>query len=214
MTSDGGAPAPRQRFRWLRAATDRVPTRWFAALGTAVFLAATAAFGGLATAAVPGPAAIEAGDEHRNDEFALTIERAVLLDDFPEAGAVVDPEENERVLAVQIAIENRWTEPIWFTPSAAAQSLRIDEVAGIPVESVARYDDATTSPWLQPGVPAELVVTWILDAGDLSDGDLLHLTVNDLSLYTGSFITTGQTWEDPVPAATLTLVVTDAGAGS
>lgn len=57
-------------------------------------------------------------------------------------------------------------------------------------------------------------MTWILDAGDLSDGDLLHLTVNDLSLYTGSFITTGQTWEDPVPAATLTLVVTDAGMGS
>lgn len=235
MTSDGGAPradgrvadagplasqveagTPKTggRFSGLRAASDRVPTRWFAGIATGLFLAATAAFGGLATAAEPGPAAIGAGDEHRNEEFAITVERAVLLDEFPEAGVYVDEDEDERVLAVQIEIENLWTEPIWATPSTMAESLQIEEVDGIPIESVARYDDATTTPWLQPGIPVDLVLTWIIDAGDIADGEDLHLTLSDLSLYTGSFVTTGQSWEDPIPAATLTLVVTDAGAGA
>jgi hypothetical protein len=227
--SDGGAPPPPQRrgwlraewlrarrpgAGWLRAATDRVPTRWFAAIGTAVFLAATAAFGGLATASEPGPAAIEAGTEYRNDEFAITVERAVLLDEFPEAGAFVDEDGNERVLAVQMSIENLWSEPLTAGPLTLTESLSIEELGDIPMESVARFDDATTSPWLQPGVPAEIVLTWIIDADDFVAGDVLHLTLNDLSLYTGSFVITGQSWEDPVPAATLTLVVTDAGSGS
>jgi hypothetical protein len=224
VTSDGGAPTPPQRPRrfgarrlragWVRAATDRVPTRWFAGIGTALFLAATAAFGGLAAVAEPGPTTLEAGVEHRSDEFAITVERAVLLDEFPEAGVFVDEDENERVLAVQIGIENLWTEPLQAGPLTLTKSLAVEELGESPMESVARFDDATISPWLQPGVPAEIVLTWIFEEGDLVDGDILHLTLSDLSLYTGSFVTTGQSWEDPVPAATLTLVVTDAGSGS
>lgn len=208
------ASAPPRRFRWVHAATDRVPTRWFAGIGTALFLLVTAAFGGLATAAEPGPVAITAGDEHRSDEFSLRVERAVLLDEFPEAGAYVDEDADERVLAVQVRIENLWSQPLSAGTISMAQSVRIDELPDTPIESVARIDDATTSPWLQPGIPADIVLTWIVDAGAFADGDVLHVTLNDLSLYTGSFVTTGQSWEDPEPAATLTLVVADHGAGT
>ena len=207
------ASATQRRFRWVHAATDRVPTRWFAGIGTGLFLLVTAAFGGLATAAEPGPIAIAAGQEHRSEEFALTVERAVLLDDFPEAGARVDEDADERVLAVQVNITNRWDRPLSAGPISMSETLHIDELSDTPMESVARIDDATTSPWLQPGIPVDIVLTWIVDADALADGDVLHVTISDLSLYTGSFVTTGQSWEDPEAAAKLTLTVADNGAG-
>lgn len=212
MTTEGGdaAPGARRGFRWVRAASDRVPTRWFAGIATGFFLAMTAAFGGLATATQPALRAIQPGEEHRNDQLSITVDRAVLLDEFPEAGIFV--EDDERVLAVRIGVENQWTEALSADPrSSIAESL---EVTGLSApSSVARYDDATVNPWLQPGVPAELVITWAVDADQFADGDQLHVTLSDLSLYTASFVTTGQSWEDPVPAATLTLAVEDVGAG-
>lgn len=211
IDGEGSPPSPRRRFGWVRAASDRVPTRWFAAIGTGLFLLATAAFGGLATAATPPVTALEPGDEHGNDQLAITVDRAVILDEFPEAGVFV--QDGERVLAVQVTVENRWTEAISASPTGSvAGSLQIAEVPDEP-DSVARYDDATLAPWLQPGVPAQLVVAWAIAAEDFADGDLLHLTLQDFSLYTGSFVTSGQSWDDPVPAATLTLSIDDIGAG-
>ena len=206
---DSTPPAP-GRLGWLRAASDRVPTRWFAGIATGVFLVATAAFGGLAAASEPEVTTLEPGDEHRNDQLAITVERAVLLDEFPEAGVSV--EDGERVLAVQVAVENTWTQPL--APTDLADALNVDELAGAPADSVARYDDATLNPRLQPGVPAELVLTWAVDADAFEDESDLHITLNDLTLYTGSFIADGQWWTDPVPAATVTVAVEDLGAGA
>ena len=159
--SDDSAPGIPRPKAWLRAASDRVPTRWFAGIATGLFLAATAAFGGLATVSEPEIAAIQPGDEHQNDQLSITVERAVLLDEFPEAGVYV--EDDEDVLALQIGVENRWTEAISAGPAGSvARTVRIAELADTERESVARYDDATTSPWLQPGVPAELVITWVV----------------------------------------------------
>ncbi|KRA24645.1 hypothetical protein ASD65_09655 [Microbacterium sp. Root61] len=207
-------PAPSgRRFGWVRVAADRVPTKWFAGIGTVAFLAATAAFGGLATAAVDGPAVIDTDTEHRNEQIAITVQRAVLLDEFPEAGIHV--EDGERVLAVQVRLENVRNEPQSASPgSDVAKNFSIAELDGEPAGSAARLDDATTSPVLQPGVPAEIVYTWAIDADDFHAGDTLHVTLNDLSLHVGSFVTIGSWWIDPVPAATLTVALTDVGSGA
>lgn len=212
--SAAGTPTPSRRLRWWHAATDRVPTRWFAAIGTGLFLLATAAFGGLATVEKPPPVAIEAGQEYRNDQFSFAVERAVLLDSFPEAGAYPDEEKGERVLAVQMSIENLWDRTIIAYPSTMDESLRIEELEGAAAHSVARLDDATSAPHLQPGIPVELVITWIIDGDQFSEGDAVNLTLSDLSLYTGTFVMSGQMWDDPVPAATLALVLSDVGAGA
>lgn len=124
MGGGDSTPPSRSRFGWLRAASDRVPTRWFAGIATGLFLVA-AAFGGLATAAAPAVVALEPADEHRNAQLALTIGRAVLFDEF-----------------------------------AHAQKLSI--------------------------------------------------TLNDMTLYTGSFVANGQWWTDPTPA---TIALEDIGAG-
>lgn len=201
----------RTRFGWLRAASDRVPTRWFAGIGTALFLAATAAFGGLATAETVEIAALEPGEEHRNDQVAMTIERAVLIDEFEDAGVYV--EDGERVLALVVDVENTWDEPLSASPdSSVTESLTVEGLADAP-DSVARYDDATINPVLQPDVPAQIVIAWAVEADAFDDGDELTLTFNDMTLHTGSFVANGQWWTDPVAAATVTVAVEDIGAG-
>ena len=213
MTTGAGdsTPSPRGRLGWLRAASDRVPTRWFAGIATGLFLVATAAFGGLATAATPTVAALEPGEEHRNDQLAVTIERAVLVDEFPEAGVYV--EEGERVLAVLMTVENTWTEPIAAYPdSSVTESVEIEGLPAAP-DSVARFDDATLNPVLQPGVPAQIVLAWAVEADEFEEAQRLSITLNDMTLYTGSFVADGQWWTDPTAAATTVIAVEDIGAG-
>lgn len=212
-------PAPRRRFAWVRASTDRVPTRWFAGIATGVFLAVTAAFGGLATAATPSLAVLEPGEAHVTDQRSLTIERAVLVDELPEAGVYPDPDENQRVLAVVATVENPWTAPqtasatSGFSVSAFAESVSVGELPAKESANV-RYDDSTSGPWMQPGVPFELVMAWIVDADAYADGDELEITLNTLSLYTASFVAEGEWWQDPTPSARMTLTLNDLGAGS
>jgi hypothetical protein len=213
VTTGGGesTPGTRARFGWLRAASDRVPTRWFAGIATGLFLVATAAFGGLATAATPEITALEPGAEHRNDQLAITIERAVLVDEFADAGVFV--EDGERVLAVLVSVENTWTQPLAAYPdSSVTESFAIDELPDSP-DSVARYDDATLSPVLQPGVPAQIVLAWAVEADAFEDAQELQITLNDMTLYTGSFVADGQWWSEPTPAATVSVAVEDIGAG-
>lgn len=212
-------PEPVRRFRWVRSGVDRVPTRWFAGIATGLFLAGTAAFGGLATAATPSIPELEPGEAHVTAQRTLTIERAVLVDELPEAGVYPDPDRNERVVAILAIAENRWTSPqsaaaaVNLEPSAFARSV---SVGGLPSEGStnARYDDGTVGPWLQPGVPVELVMAWTVDADAFADGDEIEVVLNSLSLYTASFVAEGEWWQDPVASATMTLTLDDLGAGS
>ena len=188
-----------------------MPTKWFAGIATGAFLLATAAFGGLATAAPAEPATLDPGAPHVTDQRSLTVQRAVLIDALPEAGVSVD--DGERVLALVVEVENRWDEPVSSTdPTGIAASFRVAGV-GRTHAAAARMDDATDSPALQPGVPAELVYAWAVDADAFEDGQDLEVTLYELSLYTGSFVTRGQWWTDPVADATVTVSVTDVGAG-
>lgn len=205
------APVRTRRFEWIRAASDRVPTRWFAGIATGLFLVATAAFGGLATAAPPELAQLEPGEAHVTDQRSLTVKRAVLIDELPEAG--VYPEDGERVLALIVDIENRWDEPLRTTGTYGVTVSFAVEGVDDP-RDVARMDDATGIMYLQPNVPAELVYAWTVDADDFADGQQLPMTLFDTSLYTGSFVTEGQWWSDPVADARVSPTIEDVGAGA
>lgn len=209
--SPDAAPVRKRRFEWIHAATDRVPTRWFAGIATGLFLVATAAFGGLATAAPPELEQLEPGEAHVTDQRSLTVKRAVLIDELPEAG--VYPEDGERVLAVIVDVENRWDEPLRTTGLYGVTVSFSVEGVDDP-RDVARMDDATGLLYLQPNVPAELVYAWAVDADTFADGDALTVTLSDTSLYTGSFVTEGQWWSDPVADARVSLKIEDVGAGA
>lgn len=190
-----------------------MPTKWFASIATGLFLAVTAAFGGLATAAAEGPVELDAGVQHRNDQLAITVQRAVLIDELAEAGVTVEP--GQRVLAVVVDVENRWTRALPTTRgNSVSSSVALAEGPSGEPGGVAHYDDSTARPWLQPGVPTTVVLAWAVDRFDFADGDELRVVLNDETLYTGSFVLSGQTWEDPVPAAIVTVPITDVGAGA
>jgi hypothetical protein len=207
------AAGRQQRFAWVPAVTDRVPTSWFTGIATAVFLAVTAAFGGLADVPAPPLPRLAAGDTHVNDQLAITVERAVLIDEFAEAGVEVEP--GERVLALVVRAENRWTEPLdTGGDHSVASALRIPALGDEPPAAVARFDDATVSPWLQPGVPAELVVTWAVADDAFAEGELLDIDLRNETLHTGELVAAGRWWDDPVTAARLEVELTDVGAGA
>ncbi|WP_248172480.1 MULTISPECIES: hypothetical protein [unclassified Microbacterium] len=215
--TEPGAPlqdAPtRQRTQWLHAMTDRVPTTWFSGAAIAAFLAVAGAFGGLEAVAAPPVAELEPGQTHRNDAFELTVERAVLIDALPEAGAY--EEEGMRVLAVVVTAENRWDRAVASTDRSALDgTFRARDLGSGEPESIARFDDTTQSPWLQPDLPVQVVVTWMVPADALADGDAVRLDIRDYRLTSGQFITSGESWEDPVTTAFVELEVTDVGAGA
>lgn len=215
MGEQQARPARRTRVRrtgWIRAAGDRVPTAWFAGIATVLFLAVTAAFGSLNTQPQPAPRAVAAGQVHTSDQASLTVERAVLLDAFPQAGITVEP--GQRVLAVQVRAVNNWTRPLPTTggTGSLSQSVGIRGLHGVHPEAAARFDDATVSPVLQPRVPAELVFTWAVPASRFHDGDAVRVTLYDQSLHTGTFVASGQYWTDPVASAIVTVPVTDRNA--
>ncbi|WP_322409043.1 hypothetical protein [Microbacterium invictum] len=217
MTVPPAAPAPDapppSRSAWIARTWDRIPTGWFAGILTAVFLAGTAAFGGLAQAAVPPLPELEPGETHVNEQFALTVERAVLIDELPEAGITVEP--GQRVLAVVLTAENVWDRALPSESSGGLSAgMRVAELADAPPAAIARFDDTTFAPYLQPRVPAELVVTWAVDRNALAEGDEIEIVLRDLSLREGALVVAGEYWESPVTAATMTLEVTDVGAGS
>lgn len=208
-------PATETRFARLRAATDRVPTRWFAGIGTAVFLAATAAFGGLEAVAVSEVPRLSSGEQHVNDRVALTVQRAVLLDTFPEAGATADPEQGERVLALLVDAENRWDRAeMVLADGGIADTIGVEALDSAPPTSVARYDDASRNPWLQPLVPVSLVFTWVVPGDLFSDGEEIEVVLSDQTLSTGSLVVDGEYWSDPRPAGVVTVAVEDRGDGS
>ncbi|WP_235038051.1 hypothetical protein [Microbacterium sp. 18062] len=205
-------PEPPRRFRWVRAAADRVPTKWFAGISTALFLAATASFGGLATVEAAGPAELSPGDEHRNAQLSVMVERAVLIDELPEAGISV--EDGERVLVVVVVAENLWDRPLpTRTHESVSDALRIEDMPDAAPDGVARLDDGTLTPWLQPGVPAELVVAWAVDGTRYAEGKALRIVLHDETLYTGSMVLDEQFWDDPRPVAVVTAALRDVGAG-
>lgn len=211
---DGSGKVPARTAQWVRAATDRVPTGWFAGILTGVFLAVTAAFGGLAAVAAPPIPELALGETHENDQFAITVERAVLIDELPDAGITVEP--GQRVLALVVTAENRWdrAQPAHSTGGLSA-AVRIAQLGeDTAPAAVARFDDATTSAYLQPRVPAQLVLTWAVDAAQFAADDELTVELRDLTLHEGKLVTYGRWWDTPVTAARLTVAVTDVGAGA
>jgi len=210
------AETPRvSRFTRLRAATDRVPTTWFAAIGTGLFLAATAAFGSLNTvaAAPPAPLATLGPDTtHTSAQSAIAVRSAVLVDEL--SATRVFPEDGERLLVVLVEIENLWTAPLQLGSNAGvAQAIRLaddEREAG----GIVREDDQTDNPRLQPGVPALLAFTWAVPATRYADGDELTVLLRDPTLITGQLLYTGASWGDYAPAAEVHLPIRDAGAGT
>lgn len=196
---------PRARLRgWVRTAGSKLPTKWFASIGTAFFLAATAAFGGLNPVPPEEIAHLKSGETFNNDLYSITVDKAFIFDELTGSGA--HPEEGEQVLALRVEATNLWYRPEWGSGSGSLPQSVIVDNPRAEYAAIARIDDSTTSPRLQPGIPSPIVLTWTIPRGSISDGDTVRIILNNVTLSEGQFITTGESWGDFTPAATMDLV--------
>lgn len=196
---------------------QKVPTKWFVSGGLVIFLAVSAAFGGLNDAAAAPIPQLTAGEPHTGAQLRITVDRAVLLDGFPEQGIL--PAEGERLLVVVATVEDVWRDPASTRTSiGAADNLRPVGVPGLDAssapQSVAVISDGAEFPDLQPGVPIELAFIWSIDPSALAEGDSMAIDVYDKTYRSDGFITSGERWVNPVVAATVTVPVSDSGDGS
>lgn len=216
-----GAAVRADRFARLRKASDRVPTKWFATIGTTLFLIVTAAFGGLnPVAAVEKPIpTIAAGETHESPQLDVTVQRAVLIDSLRGAGAFPDRDKGERLLVLLVEIENRWHAPATASMFAGVlqptyhRNVVIDGI-GTVADGIVREDDQTLNPTLQPRVPALLAFSWVVGANDYHDGDPLTVVLKDAELLEGQMLFSGEYWSTPEPAAHASVTIEDVGAGA
>ncbi len=204
---------------WLaraRAASDRVPTRWFASIGAALFLAITAGFGGLASVAdeVAPLERLAAGQTHTSAQLSITVQRAVLIDALPGSGAFPDEKKGERLLVLLIELENEWDQPLWTAGVQGAHvAVRLENDERDAVGLV-REDDQTALAWLQPDVPAVFAFSWTVAPSVYAAGDELHVVLRDSVLEAGQLLYTDERWISPTPAAIVTVPIEDVGAGA
>lgn len=209
------ASAPDRGARLLRKAANRLPFRWLTIAISGLALVATAGFGGLNGVPEPEPLELAAGEEFVGELAAITIERAVLIDDFGEGGASVD--DGERVLVVVLTAENRWTQ--WIATGSSitpfAKSFAIDGMPEAEIASFALFADGTLGPVLQPGVPAQLTMSYVVPADLLAAGDRVRVALTDQSVSRGQDIVYGDYWTlDDEPSAYVSVELTDVGAGA
>lgn len=189
----------------LRSILERVPTAWFATLATALFLAVTAAFGGLAT--VPDPvAALHAGQPFEGAGFAMTVTGAELVD--ARRATQLTPRSGERVLLVALDARVTGDDPRLPSTAGSLSEIRVDGVQGRP--TIIRADDATLSPMLQPEVRSPLLLAWVVPASVQGSEIRVRLP---LASEQKNHISAGTRWDFERFGATVTLTVTDGGPG-
>ncbi|MFC4137679.1 MULTISPECIES: hypothetical protein [unclassified Microbacterium] len=181
---------------WVRKTTDKVPTGWLITGAGAILLGATAAFGGLQTVPEAGPVELAPGEHFIGADIDMSVVAVELSDTRQTAGVV--PDEGQRVLVVIIDATNLFdrARPVFGgnDTAAAVDSIRVEGLDETP--KISRVDDGDGATWLQPDVPARLMVSWAVEPGDFADGDEVTVTLPDGEHTVGSFVTSEEYWSD------------------
>ncbi|RFA09057.1 hypothetical protein B7R54_07330 [Subtercola boreus] len=214
MTEPGGGANWRTRVTSL---SGKVPTKWLVTAVVALFLAGSAAFGGLNAVAADALPEVQAGSAYSGAQLRITVSRAVLIDGFPEQN--ITPDDGKRLFVVIATVENVWDRPVTtYDNIGAADNLRPVGVEGIqsdtPPDDVVVISDGTKAPRLQPRVPIELAYVWqVADTATVGPGDV-RVDIYDKVYAAGGFVTFGARYEDPYLAAFATVPLKDVGAGA
>ncbi len=204
--------AERPGVKWVRAAIDKVPTKWVSAIGVGLFLAATAAFGGLNEAAEPGTPEVGVDERVLTSNLDMTVTKAFLSDRVV-GGASADTETGERVLAVRLEVTSLYDEPRLVRGLPGFSTTRIvdgpDEVADTsrPGETAGR------AIMLQPGVRDEIILSWTVDGDAYRAGDEVRIALSNPQPYRGQFLDTEMHWSDGGTSAFVTATLVDVGEG-
>lgn len=203
-------PSPVQERTLLtrvRRMASLIPTPWLITAGGALLLAATAGFGGLADAAVAPAPTVAVGEQYSGSDLTLTVQSVELRTDRGNAMVFPKEEQGEKVLAITLEATNTFHAARSASAAEAVAGIRVKGIQGMPTISRADGSSGTT---LQPDVPAQLVLAWVVRSGELHDGDELRLSLPDSTHFVGTSVLKGQDyWSDIVVGATLTAPVVE-----
>lgn len=113
-----------------RSAANRVNAKWITILLTAVFLAVTAAFGGLARAETEETelAIIDPGTAFAGELLSITVEQAIV-EDYDDAALFAAP--GTRRLMLQLSVVNHWDGPV-HAPDTVLNAITVPSIPGEP----------------------------------------------------------------------------------
>lgn len=208
-------PTPTGWRKHARSGFDRLPTKWLITGIAAILLAVSALLGGLNDSPVEAVPAIKAGTAHAGSELTITVERALLIDGFPEQ--YITPESGNRLLVVTATVKNTTNEPRRLSTTEAdaiALSNTPGVVDGAPPYAIAVVDDGSQKVVVQPGVPVTLAFMWQVRSDAASAGDVAHVDLVDRVVVGQGKLTFGPLYGDPMTTATLALTLGDVGAGA
>ncbi|WP_344819054.1 hypothetical protein [Microbacterium soli] len=223
MTSAPSSPAQgspvqeRTLLTRMRRMASLVPTPWLITAGGAALLAATAAFGGLETVPPQPIPTVEPGEQYSGSDLELTVRNVELRAERGNAASFPDPQRGEKVLAVTVDVVNTFERPR-MAAGAATVSPVVDGVLveGIDAKPALAYADGSSGTvWLQPDVPVRVVLSWVVGADDLRDGDEVRLTLPDSTHSVGTSVQRGvDIWDEVVVGAVVTASVQEVPAAA
>ena len=138
----------------------------------------------------------------------IIVRDARLIDGLRAAGAY--PVEGERLLIVRADVTNVDDVPRATVLQGSLEDVRIEGLDGHP--SASRADDGTVSPWLQPHVPAPILLSWIVPADRLHGGQDLVVALRR-EVKQDSTFAADPFWQGEGVGATVPVTVVDAGKG-
>lgn len=206
------APPPQnsatvRALQWARRTFELIPTPWLITASGAALLATTAAFGGLADAPEPLPE-LAVGESYSGADFTFTVQSVQLRDDRGTTLVFPDEEKGERVLLVVVDVVNDFPTARTLStsddPSWTVDGIRID---GIDTEGTVTRPDGSAASMLQPDLPTELVIAWVVGPNDFHDGDAVRLALPDATHYVGQSVISGDYWTDVTVGAWVTAEV-------
>lgn len=165
--------------------------------------------------AVRTPTPAVAGDEVRTSLYAVTVLGAELTDEVEDQFLSAEP--GEDLLVVTLVLENLTSTPAGVISSVDNVSSRFVEgdaamlaIAGLDaVDDISVWrDGSSASVILQPRVPAEVRIAWLVPEGSFPDGEAF-LEVYDARIQRGQVILSRSavTWNRTQQAARISMRV-------
>lgn len=230
MTSAGGKRAasrarPRGGARgadigaWIKKTADKVPTAYFGAIVTAVFLLVTAAFGSLNAAPGVVPPTAQLDERIVTSDLAFTVDDVVIA--APNDNDVIAHTEGHSVVVMTVTIENLTTRPIGVASSVADMMFGVLEGTDAAIEpafdgpaqmvDAIEADSVLMAEPLSPGVPRTVRIGWLVASAGLTDAPLT-IDFWNRTLTPGSWIAPERTlfWTRTDVAARLSVTLQQA----
>lgn len=216
MTGEVGGRVRALADRGARAVSEIPRWIWLAAFGAAVLVVIAVATGGFARARVD-LVQVGQGDEVRTTTYAITVLDARLAQNVEEEYFEAEP--GEELLVLTARMENLSDTPIGVGSTAdltKANLVNTDEplidLVDVTVSdraSVWRPDGSAGQVFLQPGVPSEVRIAWVVPADALSDA--VSLDIHEADVSRGAVLLSSDvvTWDPAEVAARITVPVGD-----